>query len=315
MVRSCWEVRCLEMSKRLEVNYAGVHFKNPVALASGTCGFGKEMSEYFDIQRLGGLCSKGLTLHPRGGNDGIRVWETPSGVMNSVGLENPGVKHFIECDAKRMNALDLVNIVNLGGHSMEDYLEAVELLNGCELDLLELNISCPNVKAGGMNFGVKTELARQVVREIRKVCKHKLVIKLSPNAEDIVALARACEEEGADGISLTNTFLAMAIDIKRGKPVFDNVYAGLSGPAIKPIALRMVWQASKAVSIPILGLGGIVTWQDAVEFMLAGASTVAVGAHNFVDPRAVETVAEGLDQYCKDQGIAHISDIVGQLEA
>ena len=170
------------MSKRLEVNYAGVHFKNPVALASGTCGFGKEMSEYFDIQRLGGLCSKGLTLHPRGGNDGIRVWETPSGVMNSVGLENPGVKHFIECDAKRMNALDLVNIVNLGGHSMEDYLEAVELLNGCELDLLELNISCPNVKAGGMNFGVKTELARQVVREIRKVCKHKLVIKLSPNA-------------------------------------------------------------------------------------------------------------------------------------
>lgn len=313
MVRSCWEVRCLEMSKRLEVNYAGVHFKNPVALASGTCGFGKEMSEYFDIQRLGGLCSKGLTLHPRGGNDGIRVWETPSGVMNSVGLENPGVKHFIECDAKRMNALDLVNIVNLGGHSMEDYLEAVELLNGCELDLLELNISCPNVKAGGMNFGVKTELARQVVREIRKVCKHKLVIKLSPNAEDIVALARACEEEGADGVSLTNTFLAMAIDIKRGKPVFDNVYAGLSGPAIKPIALRMVHQVAHAVKIPVMGIGGIATWQDAIEFIMAGATTLQVGAASFMNPSISMEIIDGMEDYLEKNRISNISEIRGIL--
>ena len=301
------------MSKRLEVNYAGVHFKNPVALASGTCGFGKEMNDYFDIQRLGGLCSKGLTLHPRGGNDGIRVWETPSGVMNSVGLENPGVKHFIECDAKRINALDLVNIVNLGGHSMEDYLEAVELLNGCELDLLELNISCPNVKAGGMNFGVKTELARQVVREIRKVCKHKLVIKLSPNAEDIVALARACEEEGADGVSLTNTFLAMAIDIKRGRPVFDNVYAGLSGPAIKPIALRMVHQVAHAVKIPVMGIGGIATWQDAIEFIMAGATTLQVGAASFMNPSISMEIIDGMEDYLEKNRISNISEIRGIL--
>ncbi|MCI8453238.1 MAG: dihydroorotate dehydrogenase [Lachnospiraceae bacterium] len=299
------------MSKRLETVFAGVTFKNPVALASGTCGFGKEFNEYFDIQKLGGLCSKGLTLHARGGNDGIRIWETPSGIMNSVGLENPGVEHFIECDLDRMNSLDLVNIVNLGGHSMDDYLQGVELLNNYKLDILELNISCPNVKAGGMNFGVKTEMAREVVREIRKACKHKLVIKLSPNAEDIVSLAKACEEEGADGISLTNTFLAMAIDLKKRKPVFENTYAGLSGPAIKPIALRMVHQVAHAVSIPVMGLGGISTWQDAIEFIMAGATVIQIGTASFMNPRLAVSVIDGMERYLEENGIENLSEIRG----
>lgn len=299
------------MSKRLETNFAGVTFKNPVALASGTCGFGKEMNEYFDIQKLGGLCSKGLTLNPRGGNDGIRIWETPSGIINSVGLENPGVKHFIEKDLDRMNRLDLVNIVNLGGHSMDDYLQAVELLNHHKLDILELNISCPNVKAGGMNFGVKTEMARQVVKEIRQICRHKLVIKLSPNAEDIVALARACEEEGADGVSLTNTFLAMAIDIQKRKPVFNNVYAGLSGPAIKPIALRMVHQVAHAVDIPVMGIGGITTWQDAVEFIMAGAAALQVGTASFMNPAIALDIIDGMEAYLEKNNISNIAEIRG----
>ncbi len=301
------------MSKRLETVFAGVTFKNPVALASGTCGFGKEFNEYFDIQKLGGLCSKGLTLHARGGNDGIRIWETPSGVMNSVGLENPGVQHFIDYDLDRMNKLDLVNIVNLGGHSMEDYLEAVKILNDHPLDLLELNISCPNVKAGGMNFGVKTEMARQVVREIREVCKHKLVIKLSPNAEDIVGLAKACEEEGADGVSLTNTFLAMAIDLNKKKPVFNNTYAGLSGPAIKPIALRMVHQVAHAVNIPVMGIGGITTWQDAIEFIMAGATCVQIGTSSFMNPALAVDVIDGMEAYLEKNNIENIQEIRGIL--
>lgn len=301
------------MSNRLTTDFAGVTFKNPVALASGTCGFGKEMNEYFDIQKLGGLCSKGLTLNPRGGNDGIRIWETPSGIMNSVGLENPGVNYFVENDLERMNRLDLVNIVNLGGHSMDDYLTGVEILNGYNLDLLELNISCPNVKAGGMNFGVKTEMAREVVREIRKVCRHKLVIKLSPNAENIVALARACEEEGADGISLTNTFLALAIDINKKKPVFENVYAGLSGPAIKPIALRMVHQVAHAVKIPVMGIGGITTWQDGIEFIMAGAAVIQVGSASFIDPAISLAIIQGMDDYLVKHEIENISQIRGIL--
>ena len=301
------------MSKRLETVFAGVTFKNPVALASGTCGFGKEFNEYFDIQKLGGLCSKGLTLHARGGNDGIRIWETPSGIMNSVGLENPGVQHFIDYDLERMNKLDLVNIVNLGGHSMDDYLEAVKILNDHPLDLLELNISCPNVKAGGMNFGVKTELARQVVREIREACKHKLVIKLSPNAEDIVALAKACEEEGADGVSLTNTFLAMAIDLNKKKPVFNNTYAGLSGPAIKPIALRMVHQVAHAVNIPVMGIGGITTWQDAIEFIMAGATCVQIGTSSFMNPALAVDVIDSMEAYLEKNKIENIQEIRGIL--
>lgn len=301
------------MSGSLSTQFAGVTFKNPVVLASGTCGFGREYHELFDLQQLGGISSKGLTLNPRSGNEGIRIWETPSGIMNSVGLENPGVKGFIEKDLDFVNGLDLVNIVNLGGHSMTDYLQAVELLNQVKLDLLELNISCPNVKAGGMNFGIQTEIARQVVREIRAVCKHKLVVKLSPNAEDIVSLAKACEDEGADGISLVNTFLAFAIDLKAKKPVFENGYAGLSGPAIKPIALRMVHQVAKAVQIPVMGVGGITTWEDAIEFIMAGATLVQIGTASFMKPTMALDVIQGMNDYLQRENIGNIADIRGIL--
>lgn len=297
----------------MAVNFAGVPFQNPVALASGTCGFGRELAERFDLRRLGGLCSKGLTLNPRGGNEGVRVWETPSGILNSVGLENPGVSAFLRDELDWVNKLGIASIVNLGGHSIEDYLGGLELLNGAKLDMVELNISCPNVKQGGMNFGVKTTLAREIVRKARAVCKHRLVVKLSPNAEDIVALARACEEEGADGVSLVNTFLAMTIDINTRQARFENTYAGLSGPAIKPIALRMVHQVAKAVSIPVMGIGGITTWQDAVEFILAGATVVQVGTATFMKPDIALDIVEGIMRYMWENGIADLREIRGTV--
>ena len=296
---------------RLATEFAGVTFKNPVVMASGTFGFGREYNELFPIEKLGGISSKGLTLHARGGNDGIRIWETPSGIMNSVGLENPGVEGFIQKDLDWVNSLDLVNLVNVGGHSMEDYIEAVERLNREKLDILELNISCPNVKQGGMNFGVKTDMAQEVVRTIRKVCKHKMVVKLSPNAENIVDLAKACEAEGADGVSLVNTFLGLAIDIKKKQPVFNNGYAGLSGPAIKPIALRMVNQVCKAVDIPVMGMGGISTWQDAVEFIMAGATVVQIGTATFMKPDKALDVIAGMERYCEENGLRNISEVRG----
>jgi len=299
------------MSGCLKVTFAGIPFKNPLVLASGTCGFGREFNEIFDIQRLGGICSKGLTLNPRHGNDGIRIWETECGVMNSVGLENPGVRKFIDDELGWLNSLDIVNIVNLSGHSIEDFLEGAELLNSAKLDILELNISCPNLKSGGLSFCVKTEIAREVVRKVRAVCKHKLVVKLSPNAEDVTALARACEEEGADGISMVNTFLAMAIDIKKRKPVFENVYAGLSGPAIKPIALRMVHKAAKAVKIPIMGMGGIISWQDAIEYIMAGAAAVQVGVGSFINPSISLDIIDGMQAYLESQKIESIEEIRG----
>ena len=296
---------------RPAVSFAGVAMKNPVVLASGTCGFGRELGGYFDISRLGGIASKGLTLNPRSGNEGIRVWETPSGLMNSIGLENPGVRGFLEDELDWINGHDVANIVNLGGHSIEDYIEGVSLLNDAKLDLLELNISCPNVKQGGMNFGVRTETAREVVRILRRECRHKLVVKLSPNAEDIVALARACEEEGADGLSLTNTYLALAVDIDRRRPVFDNVYAGLSGPAVRPISLRMTHQVAHAVKIPVMGIGGIAAWRDAVEFIMAGATAVQVGTATFTKPDIALDIIEGIEAFMEKEGIANLSEIRG----
>ena len=301
------------MSSKLAVDFAGVAFKNPVVMASGTFGFGREYNQLFPIEKLGGISSKGLTLHARSGNEGIGIWETTSGIMNREGLENGGVEGFIQKDLDWVNSLDLVNLVNVGGHSIEDYIEAVERLNKEQLDILELNISCPNVKQGGMNFGVKTDMAQEVVRTIRQVCKHKMVVKLSPNAENIVDLAKACEAEGADGISLVNTFLAFAIDIKKKQPVFQNGYAGLSGPAIKPIALRMVHQVSKAVQIPVMGMGGISTWQDAVEFIMAGASVIQVGTATFMKPDKALDIIDGLEQYCADNGLSNIAQIRGMV--
>lgn len=295
----------------LGVKFGNVDFKNPLIMASGTFGFGKEYNEIYDIQKLGGISSKGLTLNKRDGNNGMRVYETPSGMMNSVGLENPGVQGFIENELQFFKELDTVRIANVGGGTLEDYIEGVRLLNDQPIDMIELNISCPNVKAGGMAFGIKNEVAREVVRKVRAVTTLPLVVKLSPNAEDIVGMAKVCEEEGADGISLVNTFKAMAIDINKRKPVFENVYAGLSGPAIKPIALRMVHEVCKNVSIPVMGMGGITTAQDAIEFIMAGATCIQVGTANFINPKIGLDIIKGIEDYMDREGIKSIDEIRG----
>lgn len=299
------------MNISTKINFSGITFKNPVVLASGTCGFGQELNEVFDISKLGGISLKGLTLNKRDGNEGERIFETASGIMNSVGLENPGVQSFIKKELNDIKNFDLVKIVNVSGHSIDDYLKAVELLNEETLDIIELNISCPNVKQGGMNFGVKTEAAREIVRLVRDICKHKLIVKLSPNAEDITAIAKATEEEGADGISLVNTFQAMAIDIKKRKPVFNNIYAGLSGPAIKPIALRMVHQVCKAVKIPVMGLGGITTYKDAIEFIMAGASIVQIGTATFTKPDISLDIVKEIESFMQREKIESLDEIRG----
>ncbi|CEN85532.1 dihydroorotate dehydrogenase [Paraclostridium sordellii] len=295
----------------LNVKFGNIEFKNPLIMASGTFGFGKEYSEIYDIEKLGGISSKGLTLEKRDGNKGIRVFETPSGMMNSVGLENPGVKGFIENELQFFKDIDTVRIANLGGGTLDDYIKGVELLNDQPIDMIELNISCPNVKAGGMAFGIKNEVAREVVRAVRSKTKLPLIVKLSPNAEDIIGMAKVCEEEGADGISLVNTFKAMAIDINKKKPVFENVYAGLSGPAIKPIAIRMVHEVCKAVNIPVMGMGGITTWQDAIEFIMAGATCIQVGTANFINPRIGLDIIEGIQNYMEEEGINSLDEIRG----
>lgn len=295
----------------LAVKVAGVDFKNPLIAASGTFGFGEEYNELYDVGLLGGISSKGLTLHPKDGNEGIRVWETASGMMNSVGLQNPGVEVFIDHGIAQMRRFGNVLIANMGGHSMEDYITGASMLSGADIDMLELNISCPNVKSGGMAFGIKADVAKEVVGEVRKVCAKPLIVKLSPNAENIVDMALACEEAGADALSLVNTFQAMAIDIHKRKPVFNNVYAGLSGAAIKPIALRMVHSVCKKVQVPVVGIGGIYTAEDVVEFIMAGAAAVQIGTVNFNNPVVGREILENLVQLCQKEGIADLNEIRG----
>ena len=295
----------------LAITLLGATLKNPVIAASGTFGFGHEYAELFDVSRLGGISGKGLTLNGSAGNPGQRVMETPAGLLNSIGLENPGVKHFVREEAPYMRTLGCAVLANLGGHSEEDYVEGATLLNGADIDILELNISCPNVKAGGMAFGMDPSCAADIVKKVKQVTKHPLLVKLSPNAPDIVAVALACEEAGADGLSLVNTFLGMAIDVKKKRAVFDNVYAGLSGPAILPVALRMVHQVAKRVHIPIVGLGGIATANDALCFLMAGATAVQVGSMTFADPYAMLAIIDGLEAYCVEQGLQNISEIRG----
>lgn len=307
----------------LSCNIAGVSFKNPIVMASGTFGFGKEYGAIYDINKLGGLSGKGLTLHPKAGNEGIRVAETASGMLNSVGLENPGVAAFLREECPRWETLDLARIVNLGGNTIEEYAEGAKLIDEdaawrkregrTAVDMIELNISCPNVKAGGMAYGIKTDIARQVVREVRAATTLPLVVKLSPNAEDIVGMAVMCQEERADGVSLINTFSAMKIDIYKRRSVFDNLYAGLSGPAIKPIALRMVHQVSQAVTIPVMGMGGIGCAEDIVEFVMAGAAVVQVGTHNFVNLHAGEQLVVDLAAWLSREGIRTLDEIRGIL--
>lgn len=295
----------------LKVKFGKLEFKNPIVMASGTFGFGKEYNEIYSIEKLGGISSKGLTLEKRGGNNGMRVWETPSGMMNSVGLENPGVQGFIDNELQFFKELDTVRIANLGGGTLEDYVQGAKLLNNQPIDMIELNISCPNVKAGGMAFGIKNEVAREIVRAVRAVTELPLVVKLSPNAEDIVGMAKVCEEEGADGVSLVNTFKAMAIDIHKRKPVFENIYAGLSGPAIKPIALRMVHEVCKNVNIPVMGMGGISNSRDVIEFIMAGASCVQIGTANFVNPKIGLEIIDEIEYFMNEQGIESLDEIRG----
>lgn len=299
----------------LSVTIAGVRFANPVIAASGTFGYGREYEGLLDIARLGGICTKGLTLEPRAGNKGIRLHETASGLINSIGLENPGIAAFIEKELPRLSALGPAVVANLSGSSLESYVAGARLL--CEeraaaVDMIELNISCPNVKAGGMAFGLCAADAAGVVSAVREACGSKpLMVKLSPNAGDLCAVARACEDAGADALSLVNTFKAIAIDIERARPVFANVSAGLSGPAIKPVALRMVWEVCDAVGIPVVGLGGIATAADAVEFLMAGAAAVQVGAATFSRPTAMTDIIDGLAAFLARKSIARVVDLVG----
>ncbi len=298
-------------SDPLATSLLKIELRNPVIAASGTFGFGHEYAELLDVSRLGGISGKGLTLSGSAGNPGRRVMETPAGLLNSIGLENPGVKRFIKEEAPYMRTLGPAVIANLGGHSEEDYIEGAALMNGADIDILELNISCPNVKAGGMAFGMDPKSAAGIVKQVKAVTKHPLIVKLTPNAPDIVAVALACEEAGADGLSLVNTFLGMAIDVKKKEAVFQNVYAGLSGPAILPIALRMVHQVARQVSIPVVGMGGIATANDALCFLMAGATAVSVGSATFADPNAMLRIIDGLYTYCKEQGLQNIDEIRG----
>ncbi|WP_252246941.1 dihydroorotate dehydrogenase [Clostridium sp. ZBS4] len=297
----------------LKVNINGVEFKNPVIAASGTFGFGAEYNNFYDVGMLGGISSKGLTLNAKEGNEGIRVFETSSGMMNSVGLQNPGIEGFIKNELPKMQKLNTNILANVGGGCFEDYAEAIEKLNDTEVNMIELNISCPNVKCGGMAYGIKSQVAYEFVKEIKKICKKPLMVKLSPNAENIVEMAAKCEEAGADSLSLINTLKGLAIDPYKRKPIFNNVYAGLSGPAVKPVALRMVHEVSKAVSIPVIGLGGISNGIDAIEFMMAGASAIQIGTINFVNPMAGKEIIEEMEAFCKEQGIKDINEIVGGI--
>jgi dihydroorotate dehydrogenase (NAD+) catalytic subunit len=293
----------------LSVTIAGVRFKNPVIAASGTFGYGKEYQQVFDVTRLGGICTKGLTYTPRDGNSGVRLHETPAGLMNSIGLENPGVTSFIEHELPQLRNLGPVVIANLSGSTIEEYQKGAELLSQSSIDMIELNISCPNVKAGGMTFGLHPADAASVVRAVRSVSTKPTLVKLSPNAPDVVAVAKACVDAGADALSLVNTFKALAIDVRRRRPVFDQVTAGLSGPAIKPLALRMVWEVCAAVRVPVVGMGGISSPFDALEFLMAGATAIQVGTATFQKPITMLIIIEGIREYMQNEQIQRIQDL------
>ncbi|MBZ4662929.1 MAG: dihydroorotate dehydrogenase family protein [Caloramator sp.] len=295
----------------LNVKICGVDFKNPVLVASGTFGFGVEYDGIIDVTRIGGLITKGLTLNKKEGNEGVRIHEVRGGMLNSIGLQNPGIDEFIEKHLQRMKEFKVPIIANLGGSSIEDYVKGGEKLDKTEIDMIELNISCPNVKEGGMNFGIKSSVAKEVVNRVREVTKKPLMVKLSPNAEDIIDMAVKCVEAGADAISLVNTFKGMAVDIYKRKPVFNNIFAGYSGPAIKPIALRMVYEVSKAVDVPVCGLGGIVDYKDAIEFIMAGAHLIQIGTANFINPRASIEIIEGIEKFMIEQNIKSLDEIRG----
>jgi dihydroorotate dehydrogenase (NAD+) catalytic subunit len=291
-----------------------LHFKNPVLTASGTFGYGSEFEDFLDISRLGGIVLKGTTLEPREGNPYPRMAETPSGMLNTVGLQNKGIDYFEESIYPRVQNYKTNVIVNINGSYIEDYIALAERINKLEkIPAIELNISCPNVKMGGMAFGTNLKSAREVTREVRSVYSKKLIVKLSPNVTSIVDFARAVEEEGADSLSLINTLLGMSVDVETMKPSLSTITGGLSGPAIKPVALRMVWQVANAVKIPVIGMGGIMSVSDALEFILAGAGAIQVGTASFIDPQASVKILEGIEDYLVKKGFSDIKEIVGYV--
>lgn len=311
----------LKTEPDLSVEIAGVTFKNPVIASSGTFGFGTEYESVFDVSRLGGISSKGLTLEPRQGNDGIRVWETPAGLMNSIGLQNPGIPHFIEHELPAMMQLGPVTIANLSGSSLETYTKGAELLDKTDVPMIELNISCPNVSAGGAAFGMSCAAAGQVVCAVRAVTKKPLAVKLTPQSLELNAVALECIKAGADAITLCNSFQGIAIDIERGVPVFDKLKAGLGGPAVRPIAVRLIYELVQAINtlpadqrVPVIAIGGIATWQDAVEFIMAGADAIQVGTATFANPIAMIEIIDGLAAFMKRKGYEKIADFKGIIQ-
>lgn len=298
-----------------QVNLGGLIMRNPVTVASGTFAAGHEYADFVDLSRMGAVTTKGVSLNGWAGNESPRIAETPSGMLNSIGLQNPGVKHLIEGDIAWLATQDVPCIVNVSGHSVDEYRAVVEALEECpNVHAYEINISCPNVDAGGMTFGCVPEKAAEVVRACRNATKRPMIVKLTPNVTDITEIAKVAEAEGADAISLINTLLGMAIDAKRRKPVLARVVGGLSGPAVKPVALRCVWQVHNAVKVPLLGMGGVTTGIDAIEFMLAGATAVAVGTANFMNPHATMDVVDGIIAYCEEQGVSDVNELIGALD-
>ena len=297
-----------------KVNFAGIEMKNPVTVASGTFGYGREYADFFDLGKLGAIITKGTSLRPKSGNKPSRVCETPSGMLNSIGLQNPGVEYFATNDLPFLRKFDTKIIVNACGSSIDEYVELCKILNNLDIDGVELNLSCPNVKEGCMAFGNTYEGVKKVTSEVRKVLDKPLIVKLTPNVTDIAGIAKGVEDGGADAVSLINTLLAMKIDIYKRKPVLANNTGGLSGPAIRPVAVRMVYQVAQAVNIPIMGLGGIVSGEDAIEFMLAGATTVSIGAGNFIDPYTSVKTVEGIEEYMRKCHIEDINAIIGKVE-
>ena len=303
-----------ETSVNLAVNLGGLAMKNPITTASGTFAAGMEYSDFVDVSALGAVTTKGVSLNGWEGNASPRIAEVPSGMLNSIGLQNPGVAHLKSEELPWLREQGATTIVNVSGHSFDEYVQVIEALEDAPVDAYEVNISCPNVDAGGMTLGTHVPSVEKVVSLCREATSRPLIVKLTPNVTDIAEIARAAEASGADAISLINTLLGMAIDVKRRRPVLARVVGGFSGPAVKPVALRMVWQCSKAVSVPILGMGGVTTGIDAVEFMLAGATAVAVGTANFMNPQATVDVIDGIIDYCEEQGVNDVNDLIGALE-
>ncbi len=301
------------MSRDLSVNLCGVTLKNPVIAASGTFGYGKEYSVYISLRELGGISLKALTATPREGNPPPRITETPSGNLNSVGLQNPGIDAFLANEMPRLEKSGATLIANVAGSSIEEYCTVVTKLRDAKIDLIELNISCPNVKEGGVAFGARPEAVREVVREAKACAKQPMIVKLSPNVVDIREVALAAEEAGADALSMINTLTGMVIDVHTRRPVLGNITGGLSGPAVRPVAVRMVYQAAQVVKIPIVGIGGILTGEDAVQFLLAGATAVMVGTGNLMSPTTCREVIRGIDSYMERYGVEKVTDLIGAL--